>query len=326
LIFRNPGKSSKKNNEIIIMRCTAFLNGNYGALLNKWEADLKKALLRPKRRRKPEDEKNRLKRATDDILNAKPHCISRGAARILGNGSDSCDTTTSNDQMLAKHSHPLSDETWAPHERSSDDSDDIVYTNLPELMDRLDPYVGVGPRGVHAHYITCLNRGLMIVLDTEEGAGVQPFRKLGELVLGNVCHWVLRELAANVLTPLMEHATGNDARPVSAKDCDYAIWMKSIYRTVVKSVSQNVLPQQLGIFVSNGNEAKNVMLRMCKMERLASGRGGSWKFLSAQSMMTQHFLGIRRRSSARGARGSSLHATSPTSAANFTRARRRRTE
>jgi hypothetical protein len=57
-------------------------------------------------------------------------------------------------------------------------------------------------------------------LATEEGAGLQPFRKLGELVLGNACPWVSRELAANMLTPLMKNATGNDAQPVSAKDCD----------------------------------------------------------------------------------------------------------
>jgi hypothetical protein len=35
---------------------------------------------------------------------------------------------------------------------------------------------------------------------TEEGAGVQQFRKLGELVFCNVCPWVSRELAANMLT------------------------------------------------------------------------------------------------------------------------------
>jgi hypothetical protein len=151
LIFRNPGKSPKKKNEIIIMRCANFLSGNYGALLNKWETDQNKALVRPNRKRKPEDEKTCLKRATDDILNAKPYCTSRGAARILGNGLESCYTTKINDQMLAKHPHPLSDETWAPHERSADDSDDIVFKNLSELMDRLDPYVGVAPRGVHAH-------------------------------------------------------------------------------------------------------------------------------------------------------------------------------
>jgi hypothetical protein len=92
LIFRTPGKSSKKNNEVIIIQCVAFLNGNYGALLNKWEADRNKALLRPRHKRKPEDEKAHLKRVTDDILNAKPHCISRGAARILGNGLGSCNT------------------------------------------------------------------------------------------------------------------------------------------------------------------------------------------------------------------------------------------
>jgi hypothetical protein len=316
--------------------------------------------------------------------------------------------------MLAKHPHPISDETWTPHARSADDSDDVVFTNLQELMDRLDPYVGVGPRGFHAHCITCFNRARMNGLDTEEGAGVQPFRKLGELVLGNVCPWDSRELVVNMLTPLMKHATGNDAQPVSAKDCDYAIWMKSIHRTVVKSESQNVLPQQLGIGVENGGEAKHVMLRMCKEERLATGRGGvvvkddrinahnafsnEKQVLSARAMTgaalfarvsdTQarmhaeiftrtsmnpsgvcllttrkaggeegnpitplqyaccissalknveqrfpeiivraiHDVGMRRRSSARGARGSSLRPTSPTSAANFTRARWRRTE
>jgi hypothetical protein len=192
LIIRNPGKTSTKNTEIIIMRCVDFLGGNYGALLNKWETDRKKALLRPTRKRKPEDEKARLKRATDDILNAKPDCISCGAVRILGIGLGSCDTTTINDQMLAKHPHPMSDETWTPYKRSADHSDDIVFTNLPEHMDRLDPYVGVGSRGVHAHYITCLNRARMNGLDAEECAGVQQFRKRGELVLGNVCPWVSR--------------------------------------------------------------------------------------------------------------------------------------
>jgi hypothetical protein len=77
-----------------------------------------------------------------------------------------------------------------------------------------------------------------------------------------------------MLTPLMKHATGNDARPVSAKDCDYAVWIKSITRTVIKSVKQNVLPQQLGIGVSNGMEATHVMMRMCIEQRLATGRGG----------------------------------------------------
>jgi hypothetical protein len=111
-------------------------------------------------------------------------------------------------------------------------------------------------------------------LATEEGAGVQPFRTLGELVFGNACPWVLRELAANMLTPLMKHATGNDARPVSAKDCDYAVWMKSIHRTLVEVVSQNVRLKQLGIFVPAGLEAKNLIIRMSIEERLATGRGG----------------------------------------------------
>jgi hypothetical protein len=83
-------------------------------------------------------------------------------------------------------------------------------------------------------------------LATEEGAGVQPFRKHCELVLGNVCPWVLRELAANMLTPLMKHATGNDARLVSTKDCDYAIWMKSIHRTLVNRSVRTYFPSSSG--------------------------------------------------------------------------------
>jgi hypothetical protein len=90
-------------------------------------------------------------------------------------------------------------------------------------MDYLDPCVGVGPHGVHAHYITYLNRARKNGLATEEGAGVQPFRKLGDLVLGNFFPWVSRKLVANMLTPPMKNATGNDARSVFAKDCDYAV-------------------------------------------------------------------------------------------------------
>jgi hypothetical protein len=89
--------------------------------------------------------------------------------------------------MLAKHPRPKSDEAWTPHERPADDSDEIALAILPELMDRLDPYVGVGPRSINVHYITCLNRARKNGLATEEGAGVQPFHKLGKLVLGNAC-------------------------------------------------------------------------------------------------------------------------------------------
>jgi hypothetical protein len=56
LIFRNLRMNSIKKTEIIIMRRTAFLGRNYGALLNMWETDRKKAL-RLARKRKPEDEK-----------------------------------------------------------------------------------------------------------------------------------------------------------------------------------------------------------------------------------------------------------------------------
>jgi hypothetical protein len=51
---------------------------------------------------------------------------------MLGNGMDSFDTTTINDQVLTKHPRPKSYETWTPHERSAGDSDEIVLTNLPQ--------------------------------------------------------------------------------------------------------------------------------------------------------------------------------------------------
>jgi hypothetical protein len=84
----------------------------------------------------------------------------------------------------------------------------------------------------------------------------------------------------------MKNATGNDARPVSAKDCDYAVWMKSIHRTHVEVVSQDVRPQQLGIAVSGGLEVKNLIFRMCIEERLATGRGGA----VVKDECTQHIL------------------------------------
>jgi hypothetical protein len=71
LIFRNPRKSSIKNTEIIIMRCTAFLGGNDEALLDKWKIDRKKAL-RLARKRKPEDERARVKRAAHGTLKLPP--------------------------------------------------------------------------------------------------------------------------------------------------------------------------------------------------------------------------------------------------------------
>jgi hypothetical protein len=70
-------------------------------------------------------------------------------------------------------------------------------------MGRLDPYVGVGPRGFHVHHITCLNRAQMNTPDTEEGAGVQPFRRLGKRVLGNACPWVSREWQPTSMPPVM---------------------------------------------------------------------------------------------------------------------------
>jgi hypothetical protein len=68
LTFRNPGKSSMKITEIITMRCTAFLCGDCRALLNKWETDRRKAFLRPVRKRKPEVEGARLRRAKDGFI------------------------------------------------------------------------------------------------------------------------------------------------------------------------------------------------------------------------------------------------------------------
>jgi hypothetical protein len=62
-----------------------------------------------------------------------------------------------------------------------------------------------------------LNRARTNGLDTEDGAEVQAFRKLGELILGSACPWVSRELAANMLIPPMKNSTGNDTRPASAK-------------------------------------------------------------------------------------------------------------
>jgi hypothetical protein len=63
--------------------------------------------------------------------------------------------------------------------------------------------------------------------------------------------------------------------------------MKSIHRAVVKLVSENVCPQQHGIGVSTGLELKNIAARIFLEERLASGRSGPSRRMTA-SMQTIH--------------------------------------
>jgi hypothetical protein len=75
-----------------------------------------------------------------------------------------------------------------------------------------------------------------------------------------------------MLTPLMKKAAGNNARLVSAKDCDYAVWTRLIYRAIVDYVRKMACPQQLGIGVASGVELKHVTAQIWLEERLASGR------------------------------------------------------
>jgi hypothetical protein len=164
----------------LIMRCTAFLGGDYGALLNKWETNRKKVFCLA-RKQKPEDE-----RAAHEILAAKPHCIRRGAARILGHG-------------MVPVTRPQSTTRCWRNTRAQSPMRPGTRTNGPPMIPMKlfgnssgahgppRPVCWGWPHGVHAHYVTCLNRARTNGLATAEGAGVQLFHKLGELVLGNAC-------------------------------------------------------------------------------------------------------------------------------------------
>ena len=81
---------------------------------------------------------------------------------------------------------------------------------------------------------------------------MHAFSRLGLLILGNACLWVSQLLAGATLTPLLKKATGNDARPTTAKNRDMAMWLKSAAKAESASVRSVVTPQQAAVGTTNG--------------------------------------------------------------------------
>ena len=255
LLRKHNGKTSKVT-QVIISRCNQFINGHFGALLNQWIKDRKKVLRTPRHMPKDSKEK-RIKQAIEKVKTAQPHSISRAVNMILGNGLANGNNAAVAEQMRNKH--PAADITWEPHTPVGDDSDAIKMIKLPAILDAADLAVGVGPRGVHPHYILCLSRAKNEVTDKTP---MEIFESLGSHILANTCTWVSNVLGSVILTPLNKDATTDDARPVSAKDYDVSTWLKEAAKYHAEEIAAAVGPQQLGVGYSSGVQAKIWGLRM----------------------------------------------------------------
>jgi hypothetical protein len=153
LILRVVGQNSLKTSNTVVKRCYQFINSDYGALINSWESDRLKRLNKP--RTPPINNPNRRTiQAIRLVKTAQPRCIRKAVTRITGHGHTSCDNPSVRHQMIQKH--PLSTGRWDTYTPAADQSETITMSDLANIMDKTDPEVGTGPRGLHADHIHCL--------------------------------------------------------------------------------------------------------------------------------------------------------------------------
>jgi hypothetical protein len=266
LLLRKTGQTSKREVNTVRRRCIDFINGHYGSLINHWEQDYRKAILKTMNR--PIDsEAKRIKRAISLVKRSLPHSISRAVSLMTGHGCSTCDDNTVRDQMRLKH--PSSDATWSQHIPAPHHSDQIKMKDLPSIIDSVDFNTAAGPRGLFPHHIYSLSRA--ITLTREADSAIKSFQTLGYLVLENACPWVSLVLGGTILTPIKKTSIDNDSRPVASKDRDNATWLQAATRAEVNAVRALVEPQQLAVGVPGGTQVKGWGLKLLLEEAKRNG-------------------------------------------------------
>jgi hypothetical protein len=127
-----------------------------------------------------------------------------------------------------------------------------------------DPYVGVGPRGFHPHYIECLRSSS----STTAQQAYEMFRTIGTTFLSGKMHNSIRALIlTGMVTPLNKTDPSTTdtlkIRPIKCEDADCNLWSKAASKANTRFVLAEVAPQQLGIGVSVANETLVHGERMC---------------------------------------------------------------
>ena len=272
LCLRLPATSNNyhKTTKLISTRLNQVINEDLGPLINSWESDYLTATT--KNRKIPIDTfEKRVKRAVRMVKTAEPHGISKAINLITGNGTTNCDILAVKQQMIDKH--PQREITWDPHICEEDRSDDFKLLGLNEIIDKADPHKAAGPRGWIEPINFCIHRAQP--LNQPEGkTAMDYFEDLGALIIGKATPWISVYLGSTLLSPLNKSAPPcTDARPVNAKDRDYATWLQGMNNFQKTAIGKKVAPQQLAVGIKSGNQVLTYGLKLLLEAKKQAGDG-----------------------------------------------------
>jgi hypothetical protein len=157
-----------------------FLTGNFRDLLSHWFKDVQKERARVRRRQVGSSEKL-LGQAVDLILCGN---IGRGLRLIDSNGIAPQGNLEVREQMKRKHPIPIKPLEWPelPPDWIQLARENIdLRKHLERVLNDADPKAGVGPRGLHVHYLQVLAKGSFNTADAQNAFDL--FATLGKLYL-----------------------------------------------------------------------------------------------------------------------------------------------
>ena len=252
ILFRTS-RNYRRDTNIIKTRLLSFINGEFGSLLNYWQADIKKDMLKQKKNKPDSIER----RVTLGIKLIKEGFMSKGIRIIEGNGTAEKDDENIFEQMVQKH--PKENIPMLALPRPPDHSDEIdISSKLLEVLKRNNPKAGVSTRGFLSDYMLKLAIGKFS--DVEGNLAYPLFVKLGNRYLnGQLPSCITRTLAAGLLTCLNKESPVEDrtpdGRPIKAEDADTGSFCKAAARLLADDVRRVTIPEQLAIAVPNGIQA-----------------------------------------------------------------------
>ena len=153
----------------------------------------------------------------------------------------------------------------------------VSMAGIGDVLRKLDALVGVGGRGLKAHYLQALATARST---TDEAAeAVDKLQELGEeYASGELPPWVRHMMNAGLLTPIIKSAAPPgvtpDMRPIVARETDIAVFDKVVNASVVEEVNKKLRPQQLAIGEPMGCEKKIWTMKLLHQE--AKKKPGGW--------------------------------------------------
>ena len=136
----------------------------------------------------------------------------------------------------------------------------VSMAGIEDVLRKLDAIVGVGTRGLKAHYLQVLATARFTINEAAEA--VDKLQELfGEAYAnGELPPWVRRKMNAGLLISIVKATAPPgvtpDMRPIVARKTDIAVFDKVVNAAVVNEVNKKLRPQQLRIGELMGCEKK----------------------------------------------------------------------